>query len=295
MDIDWSLYLSDNTFAANELGRMLNAGELALFVGAGISLDHGAPSWHGLARLMAKRTGVESAGINRKAASGAELAKVFNKISRNTEDFKKLVKDCLYYRWSPKTGNWGSDTLVALGALMSGNYRGRIETVLSLNFDSILEMYLRLYGSIPQSITSFPHLSKRADVHIFHSHGYLPYDEAEHGSTDILLSEQTYLEAIGDTADFRRKMMEFVFGQKRFLAIGLSGDDIYSSAVLAHLAKQNAHEGLMGCWIVGPRVSDDKIADLKAMKIAAVRLASYKALPEFLFKVARRAAFLMEN
>jgi len=295
IDVDWSGYLNNQEMAAQELGQMLHAGELALFLGAGISMDHGAPSWHALARAMAWESKVGSAGINRAKIRGGELATIFSKIQRARPDqFEALVKKWLYCRWTPKRGNWASSNLVAMGSLMSGTNRGRIDTVLTLNFDSILEMYLRLYGFIPQSITSFPSTLRRADVHIFHSHGYLPFN-ADDGSdsSDILLSNQTYLEAMGEDNHPRKRMMEYVFGQKRVLAIGLSGDDIYSRAVLAALAKRNPHGPLMGFWVIGPRDSADKVAALKESKLAAVRMKSYKELPEFLFAIARHAASAM--
>ncbi len=165
--------------------------------------------------------------------------------------FDALVRKWLYSRWETKGGHWASPTLVALGSLMSGTNRGRIDTVLTLNFDSILEMYLRLYGYITQTVTKFPSTLHRADVHVFHSHGYLPYSPEDGSDTpDILLTSQTYLEALGDRNDSRRDMMEHIFGQKKVLAIGLSGDDIYSRAVLAAMAKRNPHGPLSGFWIV---------------------------------------------
>src|ERR1043166_488855 len=120
---------------------MLYAGELALFLGAGVSIGF-APTWHTLARVMAREAKVKAGSINRKKMRGEDLADVFSKIKRTAPDkFDARVKHWLYYRWEKKAGNWASDTLVALGSLMSGTTRGRIETVLTLNFDSILDMY----------------------------------------------------------------------------------------------------------------------------------------------------------
>ena len=292
MDVDWGLLVDSPDEAAKELGTMLHKGQLALFVGAGISKGLGAPDWHSLARMMARRTaGINGKGINRKTVPSEKLAEIFTRISRRLgSSFDAEVKKCLYYRLTKKKGNWASGTLVALGALMSGTNRGRIDTVLSLNFDSILEMYLRLYGNIAQPITTFPALIGRSDVVIFHSHGYLPYEAEDGDDTSILLTSQTYLEAMGDDASPRKKMMDYVFGHKRFLAIGLSGGDMYSRSAIAAMALRA--EGTMGYWILGPNEDDDKVADLKESKIAAVRLASFADLPEFLFKIARHAAKL---
>jgi len=289
-DIDWSGYLEDSEMAARDLGRSLHQGELALFLGTGISLGY-APGWHALARAMSREAGVDSAGINRKKVAGDHLAHVFTNIHRKVgNSFESLVKKWLYCRWTARSGNWASDTLVALGSLMSGSTRGRVDMVLTLNFDSILEMYLRLYGFVAQSITTYPEILRRADVHIFHSHGYLPYDVADGNESSILLDNQTYLEAIGDPGDPRRRVMEYVFAQKTVLAIGLSGDDIYSRSVLAALATKQPSRAIMGYWIVGPDTSADKVADLRDSKLAAVRLSSYRQLPEFLLNVSRYAA-----
>lgn len=291
-DVDWSGYLKPAK-AAIELGRLLHRGELALFVGAGISRDLGLPSWHSLARAMARESKVGGGGINKRQVPGGGLADIFSQIKRKPVNFDALVKKWLYYKWTDKRGNWASDTLAALGSLMLGSNRGRVDTILTLNFDSIVEMYLRLYGFIPQSISKFPCLLRRADVHIFHSHGYLPFDNKDGDDTDILLSKQTYLEAMGDSNSFRKRMMDYVFGQKKVLAIGLSGDDVFSRSALAAVAKQNAHGTFIGFWVIGPNESDNKVHDLRDSKLAAVRLNSYDELPEFLFSIARSAAALM--
>jgi hypothetical protein len=293
VDVDWGAYLTYPERAASLLGQWLNDGELALFVGAGISLELGAPGWHLLARMMARGAGIQAAGINRKKVSGENLADIFSAIhDANPHDFASNVKGCLYHRWNnrKKSGNWASDTLVALGSLMSGTVRGRVDTVLSLNFDSILEMYLRLYGFIAQPVTTFPCVLQRADVRIFHSHGYLPLEAEDGSSTDILLTKQTYLEAIGDEASPRRRMMDYVFGQRRILAVGVSGDDLYSRAVLANIAKRHKEGPLMGFWIGGPALSSAKADSLQKSKLAAVRLPSFRELPDFLFSIARHAA-----
>ena len=288
-DIDWSGLLNNHEMAARVLGKSLHRGEIALFLGAGVSLGY-APGWHALARLMGRTAGVDGAGINRKKVPGDQFARFFSRIHRaDPTGFEPLVKKWLYYRWTPKGGNWASDTLVAIGSLMCGSTRGRVDTVLTLNFDSILEMYLRLYGFVAQSVTTYPEILRRADVHIFHSHGYLPYDAKDGDDTSILLNNQTYLEAIGANDSPRKRVMEYVFAQKLVLAIGLSGDDIYSRSVLAALAKSQPNRSIMGFWVVGPDFANDKIEELRESKLAAVRLPSYRQLPEFLFTISRNA------
>jgi hypothetical protein len=92
---------------------LLHAGELTLFLGAGVSKDLGVPTWHSLARAMARESRIESKGINRKKLKGEDLAALFSKIERrNPARFETLVKRWLYCRWDHKRGNWASDTLV---------------------------------------------------------------------------------------------------------------------------------------------------------------------------------------
>ena len=115
-DIDWQDYLDKPAKAAQDLGEILHRGELALFVGAGISKGLGAPSWHSLARAMARDSKVGGGGINRKRITGGDLANIFTKIKRNSGNFDALLKKWLYYKWTKKSGNWASHTLVALGS-----------------------------------------------------------------------------------------------------------------------------------------------------------------------------------
>lgn len=297
MDIDWDLYLDYPDEAASELGTILYSGELALFLGAGVWKSFKLPDWHGLARSMACEIGAGGKGINHKKISGSALDGKFSEIRRmckNNAEFHRLVKKWLYYHWRTKKGNWASDTLVALGSLLAGSRRGRVDTVLTSNYDSILEMYLRLYGFVPQSVTTFPCILTGADVTIFHSHGYLPL-EAEDGddSERIILDKQTFLSAMGNSESPSRKMMEYVLGFKTILAVGLSGDDPYSGSVITHLNEKNLGRRIMGFWLVGPNEEEQKIADLRESGFAAVKLPHFAELPEFLFKVARNAATKM--
>jgi len=87
--------------------------------------------------------------------------------------------------------------------------------------------------------------------------GYLPLDEEDGRDTEILLTKETYLDAIGDETSPRRRIMEHVFGERKILAIGVSGEDVYPRSVFEALARRHA-ERLLGFWIVGPRVSADK-------------------------------------
>jgi len=118
----------------------------------------------------------------------------------------------------------------------------------------------------------------------------LPYDTRDGTDSSIFLDNQTYLEAIGDAENPQKRVMEYVFAQKLVLAIGLSGDDIYSRSVLAAWAKKQTNRAIMGFWVVGPDCADDRIEELKESKLAAVRLPSYRQLPEFLFAISRNAA-----
>jgi hypothetical protein len=294
IDIDWDLYLDYPDKAASEIGKILYRGDLALFLGAGVWKSFKLPDWHSLARSMACEMCVEGKGINHKRISGAALDGKFSEIRRkckDTADFHRLVRKWLYYHWRSKKGNWASDTLVALGSLLAGSYRGRVDTVLTSNYDSILEMYLRLYGFVPQSVTTFPCLLTGADVTIFHSHGYLPL-EAEDGSDSerIVLDRQSYLSVMGNPESPSKKMMEYVLGFKTILAVGLSGEDPYSGSVIAYVNEKNLGRRIMGFWMVGPNEQEQKIADLRESGFAAVKLPDFAELPEFLFKVARNAA-----
>src|SRR5580693_6298930 len=89
---DWSKYLNDTDAAATDLGKLLNAGELALFVGAGISRGLGAPSWHSLARAMAWKLNLACGSINHKTKRGGDLGEIFDEIKAHDPLFEAHVK-----------------------------------------------------------------------------------------------------------------------------------------------------------------------------------------------------------
>jgi hypothetical protein len=158
--------------------REMNArGELALFIGAGISFGCGLPDWKELLHCLKRRL-VEVAAPDSPGNDVADLARVMFGM-----EFNKQVADCLY-----KNGVTISPALAAI--VESG-----IKKIVCFNFDDLLEEAFSAELMEHKVVLNGEKFSIHyPDALIFHPHGYLDRfgTEAEYRRSHIVLSESDY-------------------------------------------------------------------------------------------------------
>lgn len=246
-------YQANQDEAWVDLSLEISRQRLCLMVGAGVSARLGLPEWPRLAVRVAeavsdslKLTGAERVAVN-DIRSGAPTDTLLRRMLRartmlkDDRRFDDIVSDCLYQDLSERKPNPGptlmdaSATLRALGLMVSGSMRGRINEVVSFNFDCILEWYLMQHGMVVASYRSWPSDYIDADVRIYHPHGYAPFPWSRlYGSKSEVLAfdEETVGKIAVDPANNWKHLYRYLFCTRKVFAVGLSGKDPIVNLVL---------------------------------------------------------------
>lgn len=214
------------------LSRLLDAGALRLFLGAGVSAGFGLPGWRDLVARILRRDGDPDALAALGRLPAASLGRELDPVDDEGIAFARTVHEALYRDISD--GLLGqlqrSPLLLAVAALMTGYRRGRIESIVTYNYDDLLEQYLQMLGYSVFRRTRPDQLSERSDVEINYVHGCLPQGFDGKGSVpEIILSEKAYRQRRAAIDEGWSAIVEHGLYSKIGLFIGLSADD---SAIL---------------------------------------------------------------
>jgi hypothetical protein len=301
------LLLKDPSLIKDILIQALRRGYLSLFIGAGVSMSTRLqptiidpdpkrlfPSWPELVERCCVRVGIAfdkaRASQNDYLLRTAEAAEA--ECSTKSLSFLQVVYESLYEGCPQYNRNiLRLDLLIALGSMVMTSSRGSASAVINYNFDDLLEWYLILHGYTVSVVSDIPTLTQRADVVIYHPHGFLPQSAKLQSlrSKSIVFTKRDYQRAMNHTLwnEFQR----FRFGCNISLFVGLSGDDqhiewLYSSV----------HDDIKGKRILGVVVlldspeNREREQSNKARGLLHLYIPSHDALPDFLLDLCRGAA-----
>ncbi|HEY1174473.1 MAG TPA: SIR2 family protein [Verrucomicrobiae bacterium] len=284
----------------------LRAGYLSVFLGAGLSMsttpecdddvkvDPVFPSWGELVKLVCSDSGVPFDSTIKtndyllQASEEAETA-----VEGAGQSFASVVEKALYTRCkSYSTEFLKIDLLIALGSLVMTSTRGKASAVVNYNYDDLLEWYLMLHGFTVSVVSSLPDLIPRADVVVYHPHGFLPLSTrlAAKKTGTVVLSKRSYQRVLKEL-DPWNEFQRFCLGCNISLFIGMSGDDphvewLYSSV----------HDDVSGGRILGVIVLMDtplnrgRAASAKNRGIIHYYIKSHNDLPKFILELCQAAA-----
>ena len=296
-------HFTDREYVIDFLSEALLKRRLAILLGAGVSRQLinsgtapiGLPTWPGLLqRLYAAQSWSLPSGSNYIQQAEDFKTRVLDE-GMSFADFQKLVKDALYQgvdldfaviRQNP--------TLAGIGALVSQSRRGQVSEVFTLNFDDILERYLRYHGIIAVPVIHEKFWVEPADVLVHHPHGFLPSPGSPFTATSsfLVFDERSYLEQSPDSRWNQR--MEVAMQAHICLFIGLGRDDLHLKQLVAKTATKHAFSPAKdGYWGIVLRQTPDpaEIRDWGQYHVHVESLADYHTdLPSLLFSVCQRAA-----
>ena len=163
-------------------------------------------------------------------------------------------------------------------------------SIISFNFDNILELYLNYLGFDVTSVYSAPVWYNRADVKVYHPHGFLPYDAPP---SHIIFAKRHYDNVVGDIYNIWKPKLLDILRCNTCIFIGLSGIDNNLTSILEkdvkdlHVSKTNRHL----FW--GVRFADKN--DTRAFiwenrGVFQQKLDNYDELPSWLFEISQLAA-----
>jgi len=281
------------------LARKLCSGSTSLVLGAGASHGFNLPNWKDLVAGVRNQCG-EPAPITdiRVEDEADQLRRKHFKSDRL--GFAKAVRIALYEKAShdPKF-LLKSDLLQALSAFLTNSLRGKGGTVVTFNFDDILESYLRLLGFVVRSETVAPAWATDADMLVYHPHGLLPKD-SESGSTPIVFSTSDFDEVVGKDSEPWNQTMREVWSTTFPVFIGLSGDDARLRSLLktvkpSHPAINNDGSIYWGVRPTPVGTDEHIIERWREAGIAPRFISGYEELPVWILSICQKAAEIHDS
>jgi hypothetical protein len=245
----------------DKLKKAYQRGSLALYLGAGVSVDSGLPTWERLVLSMYFQTNQDIFNETRSQPfpnylfaisewllkeSSEPLDIITSRIKRHyrdrsPEEFYRLLKETLYsaYMEMGQTYNRSeydlfrrNSTLEAVVKLCAGSVPGNtgVKTIISYNYDDLVERGLQLFDpAAEEKYKTIYHDEMRFDssqIPIYHVHGYIPYDESPGSSLDdLIFSEESYHKAAQNAYYWGNMVQMQNLANNTGLMVGLSLSD----------------------------------------------------------------------
>lgn len=253
----------------DELKKAFHDNKLSLYLGAGVSVGNGLPTWDHLVLMMYYKTNQEIMEASRNRPYPNYLLAIsewlmeqrdepldvmigsIRRYFNNEEDFLETLKTTLYGSFQDFGGNFPpreaydfrrNETLDAVVKLCTESEPGQsgLSSIISYNYDDLVEEGTRLSSGGGEGILQ-PIYTKKTEIEpskipIFHVHGYIPYGEAKGSTTDeLVLSEESYHKASQDAYYWGNMVQMNALSNNVGLMVGVSLRDRNIRRILAAL------------------------------------------------------------
>jgi hypothetical protein len=244
-------YRDNKEDASKYLATALRKGSLALFLGAGASASVGLPEW---GTLMHRCLGRPDSEAPKDAAGVQKLRLEIDDIEAQLpfEEYANLIRKKLYQGITLTFDLVREPLLIAIGALTMPSRRGSARTVVTLNFDDVLERYLSLHGFFSQVVSTLPTLLTEADITVYHPNGFIPYNAEGQQSEFVVLSERSFEKRMSVFESHWRRFVTEQVQSRIGVFIGLSGNDPILGPALADAKDSVGGKRPTGFWLRGP-------------------------------------------
>lgn len=288
---------NDESLLIEYLSKQLTLGRLAIVLGAGVSQFYGLPSWMDLINRLCDDLGETRINRGDDPILKAEALKTRH-FKTDNEGFAAAVKKALYQNicvdFEVIRKN---DLLSAIGALAMSSSRGSTSTLVTLNYDNLLEMFLEYHGYDTISIDSEKHWAPNHDVVVYHPHGFLPFVQSRATSqSPIVLGSSDYFNILSNSSkNLWRPLLQTLFRTHTFLYIGLSGVDLHLQSLVHDLQENHIvtedrirYHGVRFVESTSP--NEDLVTQFENWGVYTHRLGSFSEhLPRFLFSICQAA------
>ena len=212
--------------------------DLTLFLGAGVSRDAGIPAWPELVKKLVfeminniiKDKKLDATTINTlgemvysdtKDSPITQMRLI--KKAFNDDDYRNLVHHALYQSLTEKD----TALLKAITSISrTERKRGRLKSIVTYNFDDLIEQNLDFAGVLHNSICLGTDLAPTGELNIYHVHGYLPQDKSkDSANVDLIFSEDDYHRIYHDAYSWSNLTQLNAFRNDACLFIGCSFTD----------------------------------------------------------------------
>jgi hypothetical protein len=247
------MLLTDQAEHLFELRKAFRQGELALYLGAGVSVGNGLPPWDKLVLAMyfaAIRPqpmrgwhpfpnyllAIAEWHLNRSHEPVDVTARKIRKHIKSPKEFLRLLQTTLYVGYLDADGNpiqlfdsqalrFANPTLDAVTHLCETSAVGRsgVRSVITYNYDELLEVTL---GNYPFQTFWKAASSVKGKLPIYHVHGFIPlFGQKSSKSREIVFTEEQYHLAAHNPYAWANLVQIQSMSQSVGLMIGLSLSD----------------------------------------------------------------------
>jgi SIR2-like domain len=254
----------------------------------------GLPSWRDLLEKLYKTQHWRAPTGSNYTQQAEDFKNRLLQGGKSFAEFRSLVRNALYdgvaldfatIRRNP--------TLAGIGALVSHSLRGQVSEVFTLNFDDILERYLRFHGIIAKPVIAERFWAEPADLLVHHPHGFLPSPGSPYTvpSSFLVFDERSYVDQNPDSRWNQR--IEVAMQAHICLFVGL-GHDMHLKQLVARTVQMHAFSPAKdGYWgiVLRARPKAAEVQDWAQYHVHVESLSNYsKDLPSLLFSVCQEAA-----
>jgi len=226
---------------------------LTIYLGAGVSMGSGLPSWDALVLAMYFKV-MDQQRLGRwrpypnylLAISEWQLnhlhepleisaRKIRRHFQGKEEKFRDSMWETLYEGFQPPEGTEfrppdcsylrnGNPTLQSIVELCTSRPEGKVKSVVTYNYDSLLESAL---NDIPHKpIWTADGRPSVSQIPVYHVHGYVPFDKKEGSAPeDIVFTEDQYNRVASDPYSWANLVQIHCMSSSVGLMIGLSLSD----------------------------------------------------------------------
>lgn len=288
-------YARNPSLAIPQLGQFLRTSAFCLFLGAGASNGFGLPGWK---ELVARILNKDSDPIFRdelERRSLKDLPLLLDDVDDGSSGYYERVHEALYRDASPDLSDqlMRSPLLLAVAAMMTGAHRGRITSVVTYNYDDLLEQYLRMLGLSVCKRLRPDELSTRADVELNYVHGNLPQhweDPSKFAAESLVLSNKSNIKRGAEVDKGWSASVESELYSKLGLFLGLSGDDDSMLVTLTRATERiKRNEDYIGYWILTPDAFERNKDRILRVGVCPIPL-NKEQIPKYIFEICQAAA-----
>lgn len=243
--------ISDNIEEKIEvIRRALSDNRLTLVCGAGVSSSIGLPDWNTLLirilshALTLKQKNLSDSDLKNLLSSSNLIVGKYLKILLK-EQFDDIVTKCLYEEeWTLGDYAYSESALMdnIITLLRPKRNRGSVESVITFNFDSLLEEYLSKNSIKFKAIYDEGIKFDADELPIYHVHGYLPRNKKIE-KHNLVFSEEGYHTQFIDPYSWSNLIQLYKYMNNSCLFIGVSLSDPNLRRILDISKRKNEGDG----------------------------------------------------
>lgn len=273
------------------LATRLSKRRVSLFLGAGVSAALKLPNWTQLID-----NAYNAAGESRKRAPNntrdADTLAGKPPFKGDPIAFAELIRKALYAGFSINSLRTDENPMLsALGAMVMSSIRGSAVSVVTFNYDDLLETYLRWRGFVVDSVSSLPAWNSATDVTVLHPHGWLPSNLKTPVTSKIVLTQKDYDRIVGDAKNLWHQRMTDIMLSTTPIFVGLSGNDQNLTQMLTYVEDKHPSVGMDHYWGIRFTGKGDENGDIWTSRgVKSFELPNNEAIPPFFMDICRYAA-----